>query len=60
MVSGVKRRTQVEEDEDDSLAVVDGIQQVVGDSDECSLGTVLGMVHRLHPLLHPLFLDVLQ
>ena len=37
VVDGVKRRTQVEENEDDGLALVDGAHQVVGDSDERSL-----------------------
>ena len=41
VVDGVKGRTQVEEDEDDGLALVDGSQQVAGDSDECSLSAVL-------------------
>ena len=43
-VDGVKCCTQVEENEDVDLVLVDGAQQVVGDSDEHSLSTVVGTV----------------
>ena len=60
VVDDVKRHTPVEQNEDDGLALVDGAQRVVGDSDERSLSTVVGTIHWLHRLLHPIFLDVLQ